>query len=97
MMLILNSCRTCPEKIESEPIQTLNPGSFPEPVDISSLTAQDKKVVLGFFADAYSEHLKLLLSARTTGMFVEDIESEIQYCHDVLDWLESFSMEGPSE
>jgi len=73
-------------------IKTLDPASFPEPIDISFASGKNKEALLLYFIDIYSEHLKLLISAKSTGKFIDDIDSEIQYCRDVLGWLESFDL-----
>lgn len=82
-MLILSSCQTI-QKSVVEKVKYLDPGYFPELPDI-----ENNREVLLFMVDAYSEHLKLLISARSTGYFIDDIELEIEDCQAVLDWLDS--------
>lgn len=86
--IILTSCQTCPENQEVE-IKRFDPGNFPELIDIDSFSAEEKRIVLDFMIDVYTEHLKLLLSAKTTGDFIDEIDNEIEYCRSVLDWIDS--------
>lgn len=93
---MLTGCRTCPEK-NPEVIKTLDPASFPGLIDISFATGDDKEALLLYFADIYSEHLKLLIAAKSTGKFIDDIDDEIEYCRDVLAWLEGFGLKPETE
>jgi hypothetical protein len=92
--LMLSGCQTCPKEVDAEPVKILDPGVFPEPIVISNFNSDQKTTILKYFADVYTEHLKLLLAAKATGMFVDDIDEEIQYCRDVLEWLGSFDLQA---
>ena len=87
------SCQTCPSS-ENELIKNLDPGYFPELIDVSSFLGPEKRIILDYVTDIYTEHLKLLLSAKSTGRFTDDIDDEILDCRDALDWLESIKIEN---
>lgn len=90
---MLTSCQSCRENNqEKEVIKSLDPGSFPEIIDVSFVSGNDLHELLIFFTDVYSEHLKTLIAAKSTGRFIDDIDSEIDYCQDVLDWLENLKL-----
>lgn len=91
---MLIGCQTCPKEIDAEPVKILDPGVFPEPIVISDFNSDQKTIILLYFTDVYSEHLKLLIAAKSTGKFIDDIDSEIQYCREVLEWLESFDLQA---
>ncbi len=81
------SCQTCPPSEIESVKKRLDPGYFPELVNIDNLSADEKRIVLDFMIDAYGEHLKLLLASKTTGYFIDDIDLEILDCRDALEWL----------
>jgi len=82
------SCQTCPEN-QGELVKNLDPGYFPQILNITNYSGIQKRELIFFFTSVYTEHMKLLLSARSTGRFIDDIEIEIYDCQEVLDWLET--------
>ncbi len=88
---MLTSCTTCP-KSEAEKVKYLDPGYFPELIDLSYYPVKEKRELLDFFAEIYTEHLKLLISAKSTGYFINDIDLEIEDNQAVLNWLNDLSL-----
>lgn len=81
------SCQTCPEN-ENVKIENLDPGFFPELPDLSGIPENKLRVLVEYLVDIYSEHMELLLSAKATGQFTDDIDLEIEDCRSALEWLE---------
>lgn len=85
------SCRTCPESPE-EIKKIIDAGYFPELIVLSDYSETEKRELLIYFTDIYGEHLKLLLSAKSTGYFTDEIDDEIEDCRAVLKWIEEVSL-----
>jgi hypothetical protein len=95
----MTACQTCPksqgnielEDIKEELGQYLDPGYFPALLDISNFSGANKKNILEYLLEVYSEHLQLLLSAKVTGSFNDDIDFEIEDCRSAIEWMESLT------
>lgn len=88
---MLTACKSYPKK-EQETVKYLDPGYFPELINIENFSVNEKRLVLDFMTEVYSEHLKLLISAKSTGMFIDDIDYEIEDCRAAIDWISSISL-----
>ncbi len=81
---MLMGCKTCPSVEEPAKYLTVNP--VPELVLFeSSNTELDKTVKMQ--AELYTYIYKLLLTADATGLFTDDIQEDISFSKDVLDWI----------
>ncbi len=82
------SCETSPQEVKE--IEYISVPTYPELMEISDYSPEEKTELLAYMTNLYSSHLELLLACRSTGLFVnEQIEEEIDYCQRVLDWIES--------
>ncbi len=81
-------CQTLPS--EPEKIKALTIDITPELVTFDPNNPELNKIVI-MQSDYYTAYLKLLLTAKATGMCTDSIDDEIDYCREVIKWIASLT------